>query len=129
MALAACANRRTLRAVRRAAEVGIPINASHTVIAQGERRELLHAAAPFPGISERPMNCMPCIVFPTLTREWMVHVDGASTGPFADLDLAMQIAATEALLRRRSGRSARVVVVNEDGRTSAERCLCKRFGR
>ncbi|MGA2818418.1 MAG: hypothetical protein ABSE67_19430 [Xanthobacteraceae bacterium] len=75
------------------------------------------------------MNCIPCIVFPTSKREWMAQLENGSAGPFIDLDFALKIATTEALQLRKSGRPARIVVIDKDGRTCAERCLCGKFGR
>ena len=75
------------------------------------------------------MNCIPCIVFPTPKREWMAQLENGAVGPFMDRDFALKIATTEAIQLRRSGRPARVVVMDGNGKTCAERCLCERFSR
>jgi hypothetical protein len=75
------------------------------------------------------MDCVTCIVFPTSKQEWMAQLENGSVGPFMSRDIALQVAAIEALRLRQLDRPARLVVAAHDGTVCAERCICRRFGR
>jgi hypothetical protein len=75
------------------------------------------------------MDCVACIVFPTSKQEWMAQLESGSVGPFLTRDIAVQVAAIEALRLRQLDRPVRVVVAAHDGTVRAERCVCRRFGR
>jgi len=75
------------------------------------------------------MDCTACIVFPTSRQEWMAQLESGSVGPFMSRDIAVQVAAIEALRLRQLDRQVRVVVAAPDGTIRAARCMCRRFGR
>ena len=75
------------------------------------------------------MDCTACIVFPTSRQEWMAQLESGSVGPFMSRDIAVQVAAIEALRLRQMERQVRIVVAANDGTVRAERCMCRRFGR
>jgi hypothetical protein len=70
------------------------------------------------------MSCVPCIVFPSKTQTWMVHVKSRSLGPYRSRDIALQVAVVEAMLLKRSGQPARVTVIADNGAIVVEYCLC-----
>jgi hypothetical protein len=78
----------------------------------------------WPGQMRDIMSCVPCIVFPSKTQTWMVHVKSRSLGPYRSRDIALQVAVVEAMLLKRSGQPARVTVIADNGAIVVEYCLC-----
>ena len=75
------------------------------------------------------MQCTQCLVTPAASRGWTTKVGDIEYGPYLSRDMAMRIAISEALQRRRNGVSALVVVKDARGEVLAKRCLCAGFGR
>ena len=75
------------------------------------------------------MTCVPCVVRPSGETGWVAQIEGKEFGPYHSRDMALRVAIADALLRRRAGRAARVVVKDEQGAIRAKRCLCASFGR
>jgi len=66
---------------------------------------------------------------PTPSGEWIAQLEHGPAGPFVSRDIALQVAAIEAMRLRHLNRPARITVTRADGSVFAERCLCHEFGR
>ncbi len=72
-------------------------------------------------------DCIACAVFQTRSLEWAVHLENGAAGPFEERGIALQVATTEVLRLRQSGRPARLVTMSSDGTVQGITCLCHRF--
>jgi hypothetical protein len=75
-----------------------------------------------------PSNCKPIIVAPDKWKAWTVCYGSNTLGPYADYNVALKIAYSEAAAARWNGRAVKIAVIGEDGDTIAEYCMC-RFAR
>jgi hypothetical protein len=73
------------------------------------------------------MNCVSCFVKPSAYNGWVAQIGNQEFGPYLTCDMALKVAITDALARRKSGCPACVVVTDADGTVRAKRCLCADF--
>jgi len=60
-----------------------------------------------------------CIVRPT-DKGWMVEYARAQHGPYHSMDMALRVATSQALTMHKSGRPAKVTVLDRSGNVKAE---------
>lgn len=73
------------------------------------------------------MNCVNCRVVPAGNNAWTAELESGPAGPYANRDMALRVAISEALRIYRADRQARVAVYSKDCLLQAEHCVCKKF--
>jgi hypothetical protein len=76
---------------------------------------------------EDAMDCAEYRVYPANAGGWFAQLNHREAGPYNSLDMALRVAISEILRRRKSGQAARLTVKDARGAVCAERCLCKLF--
>lgn len=73
------------------------------------------------------MDCAQYCVYPAEVGGWLARLDQREAGPYNSRDMALRVAISEILRRRKQGEAARLTVKDARGDVCAERCLCKQY--
>lgn len=72
-------------------------------------------------------ECQNHTVFLNGLGQWMARLERETAGPFADRDMALQVAVADAFKLRRENRGVRLVLLDAGGSPQADVCLCREF--